>query len=433
MNVESIIKPKGTNLYIKIALIGLLFIMLIIPISWTMSLINERQSLQQNVMNDISASWGMDQTIVSPIICIPYTTIDIVDDKKQTHIHELYITPEKVNINSDLKSEIRKKGIFNSIVYQSEIEINGDFKIDEQNFPNLEWDKATVITGISDPTRINKSVDMVWNGSPIESSPSTMYTGFVQNGIHQNVSIEPNKVYPFKMKINLNGSNSMSFTPTGKENTVQVECNWHSPSFYGTNLPNKKEISSKGFSATWNTSEFNRLFPQSWSDNKFSLSNKSNEHFGVKLIETADHYQQNSRAVKYSFLIIGLTFLVYFLFEILFKMNVHILQYLLIGASLALFYILLLSFSEQVGFKYAYIISFLATLSLILFYSKNIFQKWKPVGILAVLMTILYSYIYVLLLLEDYSLLVGAIGLFFILFTIMYITRNTNWFEVAKR
>jgi inner membrane protein len=432
MEIKSLEKTKNTNIYIKIGLIVFLFVILIIPISMTISLIEERQSLQQNVFREIGDSWGKEQTIVSPVICVPYSTIEVVNDKKQTINHLLYITPETIQVNSDVNSEIRKKGIFNCIVYQSDVEIKGNFKTNIQDIQNIQWDQATIITGITDPTRINKKVTMNWDGKDIESNPSTKYTNFVQNGIHQNIAIEPNKSYQFAMKINLNGSNSISYTPTGKENNIFTKCNWPSPSFFGTNLPIKKEISDKGFTANWSTSEFNRSFPQSWSDDKFNMKLLSNEYFGVKLIETANHYQQNTRTVKYSFLIIGLSFLVYFLFEILFKINVHILQYLLIGASLALFYVLLLSFSEQVGFRNAYIISFIATLSLILFYSKNIFQQWKPVGILATLMTILYAYIYVLLMLEDYSLLVGSIGLFFILFTIMYITRKTNWFEVGK-
>jgi len=419
------------KLFLKLALIFLLFLILIIPISWTANLVNERQMLQTSVLEKIDNSWGAAQIITSPVLCIPYDKAEVLEKKSVMVRHEYYLTPENVNISSVVHCEKRKSGIFDAIVYTTDMEISGNYDLTTlpQSQYNLLLTQAAMITGVSDPTRIAAAVQCQWDGQDIQTNPGIKFSGFVEHGIHQTLSVSPKK-YAFKLKVKLNGSGAISHVSTGKSNQIQLQANWPSPSFFGKNLPNTKSIRADGFTAEWTNSEFNRPFPNSWIDKEQYLNHLSSEGFGVRFIETADHYQQNSRAIKYSFLIIGLSFLVFFFFEIIFKVRLHIVQYGLIGFTLALFYVLLLSISEQVGFHLAYWISYLAIFTLILFYTKSILRLWKPVLILLSLLTFVNGYIFAILQLEDYALLVGAVGLFLLMFAVMYVTRRIEWYKV---
>ncbi len=431
--MEQIQKESNSQkkLLMKLGLIFLLFLILIIPISWTTNMVDQRQSLQESVIDKVSASWGKAQVLTSPVVCIPYEKAEVVEKKTIMVRHEYYVTPENVNISSIVKCEKRKSGIFNVIVYNTELEISGNYDLSglTQQRNNLLLNEAAMITGVSEPTRIAAAVQFQWDGQDIQTNPGTKYTGFVNHGIHQLLQVSPKK-YAFKLKVKLNGSAAISHISTGKSNHITLQANWASPSFFGKNLPNTKNITSTGFSAEWSNSEFNRPFPNSWTDREYALDSLPNEGFGVKFIETADNYQQNSRAIKYSFLIIGLSFLLFFFFEIIFKFNLHIVQYGLIGFSLALFYVLLLSISEQVGFQKAYWIAFAGIFALILFYTKSILQHWKPVLILLCLLSLLYCYIFVILQLEDFALLVGSLGLFVLMFVLMFATRRIDWHKV---
>lgn len=422
---------KKRNIYLKIALIFVLFLVLIIPIVWEMNLIIERQEAQRFAFQQTEIPWGGIQTITTPLLCIPFYKEEKVDNKLTKVRHTLYVTPASIQLDAGLQNSIKKRGIFKTNIYSSEVEISGKFDLKE--LPNvgasLQLDEAILVTGVSNPTKITESVKTKWGSDSVASSTGVKFANFIQNGIHQPVRLE-NKEVPFEISLKINGSRTMSFVPTGKSNGVHIQSNWHSPSFFGTTLPNKESISDKGFTADWSTSEFNRPFPNSWTDLEEGTTMLESKDFGVHFIETADHYQQNMRAVKYSFLIIGLTFMIFFFFEVIYSVRLHLFHYLLVGFALALFYVLLLSFSEHIGFTNAYIVSFLSILALITFYIVSFITQKKLVMVLVSLLTGLYSYIFVLLQLEDYALLAGALGLFVLLFIVMYFTRKTDWFQL---
>jgi len=199
--------------------------------------------------------------------------------------------------------------------------------------------------------------------------------------------------------------------------------NWQDPNFMGEFLPQQKQISKTGFDANWKVLEMNRPFSQEFK----SLPRLNDYSFGVDFMIPVDNYQQNERSAKYGYLVIALTFLLFFLLQTLSKINIHPFQYLLIGLALIIFYTLLLSFSEQVNFTIAYLISGLATVLLIALFSKSIMKTWKfPMFILASL-SALYTFIFVIIQLESYALLVGSIGLFIILAAVMYVSRRIEW------
>jgi inner membrane protein len=228
----------------------------------------------------------------------------------------------------------------------------------------------------------------------------------------------------FTLNLKLNGSEQLFFTPLGKQTAVTITSPWKDPAFEGKYLPSDKNISDKGFTAKWNVLHYQREIPQSWTENKPSVSESV---FGVKLLQATDSYGKTMRSVKYALLFIALTFCIYFFIELLKGKSVHPLQYILVGFALCIFYTLLLSVSEYLGFDYAYLISAVATVSLIALYTKSLFGQWGIAALFFLFLSMLYGFIYILIQLQDGALLFGSIGLFILLAIIMYYSRRIDW------
>ena len=250
------------------------------------------------------------------------------------------------------------------------------------------------------------------------------------NGFHSELVISKDKpISSFEINFSLNGVDDLNFVPMGKNTEAKVSSSWSNPAFIGNFLPAERKISDDGFTALWNVNHFNRQFPQEWNQTQ---QNVFNDKFGVKFYIPADEYQQAMRSSKYGLLIIILTFVSFFLVEIFSGKAIHPIQYMLIGLALIIFYSLLLSLSEYIRFQYAYLLSGVLVISLISFYTKSIYHSRGIVLTISAMLISFYGFIYVLLQLQDYSLLLGNIALFLILFAIMFSTRKVNWFEVLK-
>src|SRR3989339_596146 len=262
--------------------------------------------------------------------------------------------------------------------------------------------------------------------------------------------VDGNKIkYKYELNLVLNGSRDLEFVPIGRTTEVRLASTWTDPSFQGSFLPNKYNLNENGFSADWKILEINRNFPQSFlgtmtldegtntAFNKYEeaiqVGGVQSSSFGVRLLVVADEYQKTVRALKYAIMILSLTFLILFFFEAINKKRVHALQYILIGLALSLFYVLLLSIAEHLGFDLAYWISVVATLGLIMFYSKSVFAAWRPAMIESLILFFIYSFIFVILQLKDYALLVGSVGLFVILAVVMYVSRKIDWYNLSEK
>lgn len=226
------------------------------------------------------------------------------------------------------------------------------------------------------------------------------------------------------MDINYDGSQKISIVPIGKITEANIKSNWADPKFEGSFLPYKKHISDNGFNASWKVTHLNRPFTQQYFN---ALPNLSQFTFDTSFIILNNEYQQNERASKYGFLVIGLTFLVFFLIQMVSKIAIHIFQYSMVGLALIMFYTLLISITEHSSFRLAYIISAIAVIIMIGLYSASILKNKKFPVFIATALTALYLFIYVIIQLEDYALLAGSIGLFAILGAVMYFSRKIDW------
>ncbi len=423
-----------SSLLVKLISIGFIALLLLIPQSMTFELIRERQSRQQQVVSEISESWGGPQNIAGPVLTIPYIVRNNAQDGTQTATtHHLHFLPRELDITGTTRHEVRGRGIFDAILYRSSLQLRGKFDAPDLEALNISpeqlvWKEARVSLGISSMTGIKNSIEINWNGENKRMEPGTANTALLPSGVSASVPIPQNQQeWSFAIPVELNGTESLFFEPVGRTTTTALEASWPSPSFTGKMLPDMREISDKGFSAKWKILDLNRNYPQQWKDDAFSFSDTA---FGVRLIRPVDEYLKNERTAKYAILVIGLTFLIYFFFETLRKFRIHPFQYLLIGLALVVFYLLLLSLSEQIGFNAAYGTASIATIGLISFYSASVLRLPKLLLQLTLLLGIIFGFIFVVLQLEDYALLVGSLGIFVALAAVMLYSRKVDWYNL---
>jgi inner membrane protein len=419
------------SITIKSIIIGILILVLLIPAGMIRSLIHERNSLRNNVVNEVSYKWGNPQTIAGPIITIPYKKFFKKDDKIVESVHYAHFLPEDLNINGDLNPEIRYRGIYKVVVYNSVLEFKGkftkpdfsDWKIPESN---IMWENATLSIRIPDMRGIKDVIKINWNKNTYDVNPGINNQNQNYTGVSTFVDFNDEQNYNFNFALNLNGSDALNFIPIGKETNISINSTWNTPSFEGSFLPYDRNITEEGFNAAWKILHLNRSFPQQWKGDDYSIDDSS---FGIKLLLPVDHYQKSLRSVKYAIMFISLTFLIFFFTEILNKKRIHPIQYLLVGLGLSIFYTLLVSLSEQLSFNLAYLIASISIISLITVYAHSIFKSIKLTSIVAFVLIILYGFLFTILQLQDYSLLLGSIGLFITLAIVMFLSRKIDWYS----
>lgn len=431
-------KTKKTNrlsqsITIKALMIAGLTLLLLIPNAMIQSLIGERKERSIETIEKINNKWSNAQTICAPILTIPYTTSRLnLNEKIVYENHFINIVPEDLKIDTEVFPEERHYGIYKTILYKSKISMSGSF--DNINLQledsKIHWDKAYIRMGFSDLRGVTNNIDFKFNTANYSAEAGVTRDWFIGKelvvSLNEAASLQDEKPIPFSCEINLNGSSMINFIPIGKTTQVHISGAWDSPGYIGNFSPDHT-FTEKGFDANWNVLRFNRSIPEMWIDS--DVVDFTDASFGVSLVNTVDHYQQNMRSAKYSLMFIALTFVVFFFVELLTGKRIHPIQYLLVGLALILFYSLLLSISEQISFAWAYCIASVATIGMITLYTKSVFHSWKQTGILTFTLCLLYIFLFVVLQLEDVALLIGSIGLFVILGIIMYCSRKISWYR----
>lgn len=416
------------SLTLKIIWTALLTLILLIPVGMVRSLIKERSRTADEAVEEVRQKWSSAQTVTGPVLAIPYRHYSEKDNNSSNYIiRNLYILPETLQINGTVTTEELKRGLYDIVVYTAPFRLSGTFKLPASLFDNPEsghilLSEANLLIGISDLRGITEPVQGTWDQQPLTVDPG-INTHLLLSGFSCPVEILPvnekSADIPFTINLKMKGSESLLFIPLGKTTEADLASNCTTPSFTGAFLPEKREISDKGFKARWQVQYLNRNYPQIFvgEDPQGELEASA---FGVNLLLPVDQYQKSVRSVKYAFLIIILTFVVCFFVEIMQKKNIHPLQYLLIGLALCLFYTLLVSISEHIGFTKAYLISALMTIGLLTAYLAGILKIPGTALTIGALLALLYTYIFMLIQMEVYALLAGSLGLFAILGVLMY-------------
>lgn len=469
---SSIFEKISNSTVLKLFVIFFLSLILLIPLALISDLIEERKNREQEVSDGITLNWGKDQVISGPVLAIPYReTIPLSAEKaEKSNLREelkwIFVLPKTSNIATDITPQHLSRGIYNAVVYNSNITLEGSFdkiSLEKLEVPHeqIDWKGSKLIFGIQDFKGLGKRPSLNWDGNELTFDPDFNNLKLFTQNLVCPVSLDPQKTDSrFKIKLNLKGSKSLNFLPLGDQTNIQAKGNWANPSFTGAFLPSKRNTETSNFSASWEIPSFNRKLPQQWTgdacpiyqfDNNLSNGNEGNEQKAAQtvtntvasannLLDNTDmitinflpdinNYQKTTRVAKYGILVIILTFTSLLFTEVIKKKRIHIIQYILIGAAMILFYTLLLALSEHIGFNLAYLTASVATVMLIGSFIKSITKDQKSALLLSSILALFYLFIYILMQLRDYSLIAGTIGIFIILAILMRVSTKINWYQ----
>lgn len=423
----------------KLFLIGFLTLLLLIPSSWIQTLISERQQRQEEAIHEIADKWSGSQLVQGPVMQLPYKTlIKQVDTTGKLSFKDglstIYLLPQDLDIQAEVTPQILHRGIFDAVVYNSKLKIKGRFNNLELqksgiNPDQILWDKVKVISGLTDLKGLTNTPNIKLGNTVYSAEPDFANENLFENSLAIQTNLaDRNTALSFDYDINLRGSQELTFLHLGKNTTGNIKGSWNNPSFIGNYLPDKRNVDEKQFTGEWKMSHFNRPFPQQWEGklNNFNTETQLKASFGVKFLLPVDQYQKTTRTAKYAILVILLSFISLFFIEMLQKIKVNLLQYVLIGAAMIIYYALLLSFTEQVGFAFAYLIASTATVLLISIFVGAFLNSRKTAFVFALILSIFYSFIYVIIQLQDMALLFGSVGLFITVAFLMYFSVKIN-------
>ena len=393
-------QKKGVNKKVKkfYIVLGMLLILLI-PIAFMSGIVRDRESYKDEALRNVKTAWADSQVIQAPKLVLN------IPDKKGVRKESLTLNNYEAEV--EVKTQIRKKGIFKVPVYTADVELKGDFLNTYGRIKNLKSELEFQVTDskgyISQP-----EIKFL-----TEKSVKT-----VSQKYEKNITTSA-KTLPFEIKYQIRGINKIYVVPGGNNNEIEIEGDWKDPSFDGDFLPSEKEITKDSFEGEWEIPAI-------------AVSSLTEPKAGVSFLTPVDNYRMATRAVKYAFLFLSLTFLAYFIFEVgsKDKKPIHQLQYLMMGAAMLIFYLLLLSLSEFMLFGLSYTISAIMTIALISAYTYFVITKRegrKFTILITLIMSLLYAFLYLLLVLQDLSMLIGSFVLFLIMTLVMYSTRNVEW------
>lgn len=415
-----------------IIIIGLI-VLLLIPIFMIQNLIDERSELQQQVQADIAKSSSDEQQVIGPFIHAQYLETVTVDGKTSEQLMNMTLLPESLNVSSNLATFEKYRGIYKALLYRSQNQFEGRFKTSALAvLADKKIKRLNLILAISDIRGIGQGSHINVNERSYELLPGTQLDQLPQ-GIRVELdyeTIRKSEVLPYQIGLNLQGMRQLSFAPVGKNSSLTMQADWPHPSFVGDYLPIESSITAQDFSASWQTNYFatnlKELFNQCLFRNECTLFKQRN--MGVNLVDSVNHYLKNYRASNYAILVIVLIFASFFLLEVLRDEPIHPVQYGFVGLALAVFYLLLISLSEHLGFNIAYLLSALASAILLSVYVAGMLKNSKHGGLFLCGVLFLYSLLYGLLSAEDYALLMGSVLVFVVLSLIMLLTRRVNWY-----
>ncbi len=433
------------KLLLRVALIALMTLLLLVPLSMISGIVAERQHLQQQVESTVASSFAGPQRVAGPLLVVPYIEREIMvvtDDKgkqsKRTieHQRQIFFVPEHSIYDGTATVEEKYKGLYKTLIYQTkgtwrsrfEVPANLGLAVDPSL---LTMGNAYLAIGLSDVRGLGGSPKIMWGEREVAAVSGTKFDA-LGDGLHASVgslNTREARQYDVAVNMDLGGMRSLAFAPIGKTTVVQLRASWPHPNFGGRFLPRTKQIDDTGFNARW---EISHLASKNGDMLQRGLKDsQSLEAFDVSFIEPVNIYQQAERAVKYGVLFVALTFAAFFLFETLKNLQIHPLQYGLVGLALALFFLLLVSLSEHIRFLYAYLAASVSCVLLIGYYLSYVLGGWRRGAAFATKLAVLYAVLYGLLLSEDNALMLGSLLLFLVLAAIMVLTRRINWYQLG--
>lgn len=447
-------KTGGSRSQIKLIVIAVLSLVLLIPIMLIESVISERKQRRNDAVADITATWGSPQAIVGPVLIVPYRFYFKTDKDEningkivrtevvQSAVDNAYLLPSDLKIDGTISPKRLHRGIYEAVVYSGSLQLSGQFASPDWKALKIDpkdalWNDAVVSVAIPDLRGTRGALTVQLGGKPFVMLPGARIPGYT-SGAHAVVgdAAAAGKPVDFSLPLDLNGSSAIQFAPLGIRNVVSMRSTWAHPKFQGSFLPADRNLAKDGFTAKWDVSYYGRNYPQLSTERgggKPDAATINGSLFGVEFLSSIDSYRNVERSTKYGILFIAMIFTAFFLFEVLAGLRIHTVQYVLVGLALSLFFLLLLSMSEFLPFWASYLAAAAAASAMIVLYSAKFLGGGRRTAMLASELTAVYAYLYVVLQLQDFSLLMGSALLAGTLGALMYLTRNVNWFALDEQ
>ncbi len=433
-------QSPNVKIVLKLALIGVLTVVLWIPALMILVLVEERADRQQEVRSEIEAIWGSSQTLRGPVLVVP-TRVSYVQSGGSGFVENRpshrYFLPANFDVRGRLEPEVRRRSIFEAVVYTATLDVSGSFDLaDLRHVPEeaLVWDQAELLVGLGDLRGLAEMPTVLWQGrsQPLEAAAREEFINPVLIAAvptvfnHDSSDTE----LRFEIRLEVRGSEQLHVVPVGRSTMVELESTWPDPSFDGAFLPHDRSVGDDGFDARWKVLHLNREFPQQWLGARepdcHLASTFDNSAFGVSLLPGVDAYARVSRALKYSGIFTLLTLMAFFVVEHGQRQHVHPLQYAVIGFGLCLFYLALLSVGEILPFDIAFLIAAATIVAFVTWYARGILRSGSGPALVASVLSMVYVALFVMLRLEDLALLMGTVLLLLVLAVVMRLTRKLN-------
>ncbi|HWT11255.1 MAG TPA: cell envelope integrity protein CreD [Allosphingosinicella sp.] len=450
-------RSPGTKLGLAL-LIGFL---LSFPLFTVWLLVYDRQQQSEFAQASIAQGWGGPQTVSGPLLVIPYrarVTETVTEGNQQvTRSHEIWreltLSPEVVDLDTDLRSERRARSIYEAVVYEAAVRGRARFALPQDlsragvAAEDMDLSRAELRFGLSDPRGLGANPRVTAGGQPLRLQPGggggAGFFAWIDAGALVGRPLMVEYQYAFR------GNRSLALAPQAGDTRWRLRSPWPHPSFQGSFLPAQRQVGGDGFEAVYrvgnlalgqslvSTGESGAATPppppppdsgiERYDADAPADASRARHLAQVSLMEPVDLYSRVNRSAKYGFLFIGFTFLAFLLFDVIGGVRVSAVEYLLVGAGLVLFFVLLLALAEVIGFAPAYLVASAAITGLNTAYSAAVLKSWRRAAYIGALLAALYAVLYILLSLEEYSLLIGSAMLFVALAAVMYLTRNLNW------
>lgn len=413
----------------KLLTIGAVIVLLMVSIIRVESLVRERSGRNEQVHQEIAQTVGGSQSLSGPFLVVPRR------DPSHREPVLVFLSPDELEIQGTAEVEHKHRGVYDVPVYAAQLRLRGKFSpallIAGQSEESYIWEDARLVIGLTQPRGIRNAVSVKLNGgSDVPFEPGALAGAHALSGIHAKIpraQLPLDRPLELELALDFSGSSDVMFVPTGKAYRVRLESPWEHPSFTGGYTPSSSPRKEGGFIATWHIPRLWQGSGQLFTGAIPKEAVESRESFGVSFFEPVNVYVMTDRAIKYELLFTVLTFALLFLFEIFCDLRLHGVHYLLIGGALMLFYFLLLSIAEQLSFAGGYLIATGMVVGLITGYARSVLRSGFRASLIGSSLAALYGYLYILLTAEDYSLLMGSLGLTTLLGAAMYLTRNVDW------
>ncbi len=423
---------------VSLLVVAGLILVLQIPILLISGLRAEREQALYETSTEVAGKWGDRQTLIGPLVVVPFVQretekLNSGEVRERSRIVTATFLPAQLEITGTQASEIRSRGIFEIPVYRMALDFEGVF--DPLQFQewgvdpgDILWERAYLSVQVADPKAIQEEIPVHWNEERLnfEPNPGEFSQG---SGIHVPFPGPLEAEARFKFNMLLNGSQGAFFGPVAARTQVRLDSDWPHPSFQGHWLPRTRSVTDSGFRAQWSISSLGSNYRPRWTSDSQMHPLTDFPTFGVDLISPIDPYRMTARSLKYELLFLLVPFLVMWMLEVMGRSRIHAIHYALVGAAICMFYLLLLSLSEQVSFALAYLLASLAVVALLTGYGRAILGGMAGGFTLGAVTAGLYAFLYVVLRNQDYALLMGSIGVFLLLASVMYLTRHIDWHD----